>query len=91
MLENVPASVGRTLDGIRAGMKNIIFFDERFDHVPESIAVTSPAFAKAGPIPMRYTEDGKKLSPPLAWAGAPPDASAAVLIIEDAASHGICP
>jgi len=86
MLEKVPASVGRTLDGIRAGMKNIIFFDARFDAVPEGITVTSPAFAKGGPIPMRYTEDGDRLSPPLAWDHEPTDTAAVVLIIEDADS-----
>jgi Raf kinase inhibitor-like YbhB/YbcL family protein len=86
MLEKIPAAVGRTLDGIRAGMKNIVFFDERFDHVPEGVTVTSSAFAKAGSIPMRYTEDGERLSPPLSWADEPSDTVAAVLIIEDADS-----
>lgn len=86
MLEKVPAAIGRTLDGIRAGMKNIVFFDERFDDVPEGITVTSPAFAKAGSIPIRYTQDGEGLSPPLSWDDEPSDTAAVVLIIEDADS-----
>ena len=61
MLENMPSAVGRMFDGIRAGMKHVVFFDERFDHVPEEITVTSPAFQKAGSIPIRFTEDGERL------------------------------
>jgi Raf kinase inhibitor-like YbhB/YbcL family protein len=86
MLEKVPAAVGRTLDSIRAGMKNIVFFDEHFDHVPEGITVASSAFSKAGTIPIKYTEDGEGLSPPLTWADEPSDTAAIVLIIEDADS-----
>jgi Raf kinase inhibitor-like YbhB/YbcL family protein len=86
MLEKIPAAVGRTLNGIRAGMKNIVFFDERFDHVPEGITVRSSAFSEAGSIPVRYTADGARVSPPLSWAGEPSDTAAIVLIVEDADS-----
>jgi hypothetical protein len=53
MLEKVPAAIGRTFDGIRAGMNNIVSFDERFAHVPEGMSVTSSAFKKGWPIPSR--------------------------------------
>jgi Raf kinase inhibitor-like YbhB/YbcL family protein len=86
MLEKVPAAIGRTFDGIRAGMNNIVSFDERFAHVPEGMSVTSSAFKKGWPIPSRYTEDAERLSPPLAWAEQPSDTAALVLIIEDADS-----
>jgi Raf kinase inhibitor-like YbhB/YbcL family protein len=86
MLEKLPAAVGRTLDDIRAGMKNIVFFDERFDHVPDGITVNSSAFPKAGSVPIRYTEDGARLSPPINWADQPSNTAAMVLIIEDADS-----
>ena len=86
MLEKVPAAVGRTLDGIRAGMKNIVFFDARFASVPDGITVTSSAFSRGGSIPIRYTEDGERLSPPLSWANEPSDTAAIVLIVEDADS-----
>jgi Raf kinase inhibitor-like YbhB/YbcL family protein len=86
MLEKVPAAVGRTFDTIRAGMKNIVFFDDRFEHAPETITVTNSAFRKAGAIPVRYTEDGERLSSPLAWAEQPADTAALVLVIEDADS-----
>ena len=86
MLEKVPAAIGRTLDGIRAGMKNIVFFEERLDHVPEGITVTSAVFREPDSIPARYTEDGEKLSPPLAWEGSPAASASTVLIIEDADS-----
>ncbi len=86
MLEKVPAALGRTFDGIRAGMNNTASFNERFSHVPEGMSVASSAFGKGAPIPSRYTEDGERLSPPLAWANQPSDTAALVLIIEDADS-----
>jgi Raf kinase inhibitor-like YbhB/YbcL family protein len=86
MLEKLPSVVGRTFEGARAGMKKIVFFDERFDKVAEAITVTSPAFADGGAIPERFTEDGRKLSPSLAWRGAPRATRTTVLIVEDADS-----
>jgi Raf kinase inhibitor-like YbhB/YbcL family protein len=54
---------------------------------PEGVVVTSPAFLDGEPMPSRYTQDGRlKQSPPLAWRGAPIEAAAAVLIVEDADS-----
>ena len=67
-------------------MNNIASFDERFAHVPEGMSVKSSAFDKGRPIPSRYTEDGERLSPPLAWAEQPSHTVALVLLIEDADS-----
>lgn len=36
------------------------------------LAVTSPAFAAGGPLPVEFTCDGAGLSPPLQWAAGPP-------------------
>ncbi len=51
-----------------------------------TIEVASLAFADHAPIPARYTADGDGLSPPLAWRALPPEASAVVLLVEDADS-----
>ena len=37
-----------------------------------NLAVTSPAFKAAGPLPVEFTCDGAGLSPPLQWAAGPP-------------------
>jgi Raf kinase inhibitor-like YbhB/YbcL family protein len=60
------------------------------------LEVSSPAFDDGDTIPARYTADGEKLSPPVAWRRVPPLTAAIVIIIEDADSptpqplvHGI--
>lgn len=83
MLQNVPAKVGRALSGMRNGPENLVSADASFAEVPDIIQLTSPAFAQGGPIPVAYTEDGAKLSPPLVWIGVPPEAESLVLLIED--------
>lgn len=45
--------------------------------------LTSPAFANLGPIPALYTSDGKDLSPPLAWSGAPAGTRSFALVVDD--------
>ncbi|MDB5392758.1 MAG: YbhB/YbcL family Raf kinase inhibitor-like protein [Rhodospirillales bacterium] len=86
MLENIPASLGHVLGGVRAGMLNIVFFDQRFEPVPEEITVTSPALQDGGRLPARFTQDGSGLSPPLALRGVPDRTASVVLIVEDADS-----
>ncbi len=83
MLQNVPAGVGRALSGIRGNADSLMSADAAFSAVPDVIQLTSPAFAQGGPIPVVYTEDGAKLSPPLSWIGVPPEAEGLVLLIED--------
>jgi Raf kinase inhibitor-like YbhB/YbcL family protein len=51
--------------------------------VPTSIAVQSTEFADDGPIPTRYTCDGENTSPPLSWAGIPPNTAALALVVDD--------
>lgn len=34
-------------------------------------------------MPVRYTEDGERISPPLSWIGVPPEAESLVVLIED--------
>ncbi len=63
-----------------------MYFDPAHADAPEPIMVTSPVLTDGQPIPARYTEDGEKVSPPLAWTGVPAGARSLVLVIEDADS-----
>jgi Raf kinase inhibitor-like YbhB/YbcL family protein len=51
--------------------------------VPETIRIESRAFVDGGPIAMQHAADGERLSPPLSWRGAPPEAASLVLIVEE--------
>ncbi|MBV8775787.1 MAG: YbhB/YbcL family Raf kinase inhibitor-like protein [Alphaproteobacteria bacterium] len=86
MLEKLPTAVGRALRAARPGMERLAINDAALAEVPETIALTSPAFADGGVLPTRCTADGEGLSPPLDWAGVPDAAAEVVLLIEDADS-----
>lgn len=45
--------------------------------------ILSPSFQKNGPIPSRYTCDGKDVSPPLEWTGVPAGTRSMALIVDD--------
>jgi hypothetical protein len=47
------------------------------------LTVHSSAFASDEPIPRMHTGDGEDLSPPLSWAGAPPETREFAVICED--------
>jgi hypothetical protein len=48
-----------------------------------SLTISSAAFVHNSHIPVTYTCDGLDISPPLQWAGAPPNTRSLVLIIDD--------
>jgi len=48
-----------------------------------SFRLESTAFANGQPIPAKHTADGRDVSPPLAWSGAPAAARAFALVCED--------
>ena len=83
MLENLPHAVGRALKDVRPGLDAILYHQDAAAGAPETLAITSSAFAEGAAIPVRYTADGDKLSPPLAWTGVPEGAQGVVLVIED--------
>lgn len=85
MLENVPRVVGQALRGVGPGLDKLVA-NRDFADVPDGITVTSPALGPGAPIPADHTEDGRKLSPPLAWTGVPSGAREVVVLIEDADS-----
>ena len=45
--------------------------------------LTSKAFPDGGEIPIKYTNDGENVSPPLAWTGVPKQAGSLALVVED--------
>lgn len=48
-----------------------------------TLKITSSAFQPNGSIPSLYTCEGKDVSPPLAWSGAPANTKTFALIIDD--------
>lgn len=86
MLEKLPDVIGHALQGVRAGLDNIVFNALGMREGMASIAVTSIAFVDHAPIPARYTADGEGVSPPLQWTDLPAGTAALLLIVEDADS-----
>jgi Raf kinase inhibitor-like YbhB/YbcL family protein len=86
MLEKLPEVIGQALQGVRAGLDNIVFNTLGMREGMASIALTSVAFADHAPLPRRYTADGEGVSPPLQWTGLPAGAASLLLIVEDADS-----
>ena len=86
MLEHVPSVIGQALRAVRPGLEKLTYASSDLAAVPECIRVTSPVFEDGAAIPPRFTEDGAKLSLPLAWANVPSAAKSLVLIVEDADS-----
>ena len=85
MLEHVPAALGHALKSIRPGLEAIVY-NMKDLAAPETVRVASEAFADGGPMPARFTADGAKVSPPLAFGNVPAGARSLVLIVEDADS-----
>ncbi|MBI3722402.1 YbhB/YbcL family Raf kinase inhibitor-like protein [bacterium] len=48
-----------------------------------ALSLTSKAFSQNGSIPALHTSDGKDVSPPLAWSGAPAGTKSFALIVDD--------
>ncbi len=55
---------------------------------PQRIRLTSPAFRDGGRLPRKFTCDGSRLSPPLAWSGVPTGSAELVLLVEDLDAPG---
>ena len=83
MLEKIPHFIGHALKNVKPGMEKTVYFSPSFAGVPEVIVVSSAAFEQGAPMDAVYTEDGRKISPPLAWKGVPEEAAALILIAED--------
>jgi Raf kinase inhibitor-like YbhB/YbcL family protein len=55
---------------------------------PDTITLTSPAFADGATIPRRYTCDGDETSPPLRWTPPPKATRSLALLVEDPDAPG---
>jgi Raf kinase inhibitor-like YbhB/YbcL family protein len=86
MLENLPAGLGRALRTARPGIEQTLFYDAAICGDVGVLVVTSPEFGHEEEFPVRYTEDGARISPPIAWQGVPAGAQSVVVAIEDADS-----
>lgn len=89
MLEKLPDVIGHALQGVRAGLDEIVFNTLGMREGMASIDLTSVAFADHAPLPARCTADapdGEGVSPPLRWEGLPVGTASLVLIVEDADS-----
>ncbi len=49
----------------------------------KKMSLSSSAFKDGQPIPVDYTCDGKNISPPLSWTGAPSETKSLLLIVDD--------
>jgi phosphatidylethanolamine-binding protein (PEBP) family uncharacterized protein len=86
MLEKLPESLGRALQGQRSGIEQILLRHLMSARDVPYFKVNSSAFENMGAIPVQYTADGEGLSPPIAWQGVPEATARVVLIVEDADS-----
>nr|WP_315054328.1 YbhB/YbcL family Raf kinase inhibitor-like protein [uncultured Brevundimonas sp.] len=82
MFQKIPASLGKALGGVRAGVDKLLL-NEEGGQAPETIRVESPAFADGDAIPVRFTADGEGTSPPLSWSNLPEGTKQVLVVVED--------
>jgi len=85
MHPSIERMIGQTLGSIRAGDRYLAWNSPALLNVPESIVLTSPAFAANTAIPLRYAAAGigENISPALEWSGVPASAAELVLVMQD--------
>ena len=76
--------IGRLLRPLRADLDRSPLAGSGFD-APDSLVVTSPAFADGAPMPLSSAGRGvgDDISPPLQWTGIPESTAQLVLLLED--------
>jgi Raf kinase inhibitor-like YbhB/YbcL family protein len=75
--------VGQRLRWLRAGFGALATNRRRLAPVPNTLHVSSPAFGDGRFMPLRYTQDGDSLSPPLEWGNLPVGTRSLALLVED--------
>jgi Raf kinase inhibitor-like YbhB/YbcL family protein len=82
MLEHVPHWLGALLRDVRAGHGKLLAARPELA-ADAVIALSSPAFASHGRLPVRFTADGAGVSPPLVWCDVPVGTTSFALVVED--------
>ncbi|WP_067897228.1 YbhB/YbcL family Raf kinase inhibitor-like protein [Nocardia vaccinii] len=77
--------IGRLIRSIRAGIDSIAWCNPATASAPDSITISSDAFADGGPMPRRFAGNGvgDDISPDLRFSGVPVGTVELVLVIED--------
>jgi len=77
-------AIGRLLRPVRASAARSPLAGAGFE-APDTIVVTSPAFADGGAIPRRHAGKGvgQDVSPKVQWLGVPPGTAALLLLLDD--------
>ena len=76
-------TLGHALRGVRPGPIGLAG-SRLSGFLPYSLSVSSEAFGDGRPMPVRFTQDGDNLCPPLRWDGLPAGTQSCVLLVEDA-------
>ncbi len=80
---SIMRSIGEALRPVRPGVAMLT--SSKFSgFLGYALTVSSTAFDPGSPMPVRFTQDGASLCPPLRWEGLPPQTQSAVLLVEDA-------
>lgn len=74
--------VGQMLRHVRPGLGALA--TSKLSVAGHGMTISSPAFSDGGSIPVRYTQDGDSLFPPLIWDHVPANAKSLALLVEDA-------
>ena len=83
MQTSIIRSVGQALRPVRPGVAMLA--SSKFSgFLGYALTVSSTAFDNGQPMPVRFTQDGASLCPPLRWEGLPPQTQSVVLLVEDA-------
>jgi hypothetical protein len=82
------AALALTAAGCGAGKAHPTSAGAFKGEAPVKMTISSPAFASGQPIPRVYTCDGRGISPPLQWSGAPDGTHALVLLMRDIDAPG---
>lgn len=83
MLKDTLRQIGQTLRPVRPGVISLTT-SKYTGFLGMALRVSSPNFGEGEPMPVRYTQDGQGVFPPLRWEGLPPRTMSVVLLVEDA-------
>lgn len=85
MNPGVERLIGRALRRVRAGDRRLAWNASALAAVPDSLSVSSPAFAAGAAMPERHAGEGvgDNVSPALRWSVVPAGTAELVLVMED--------